>query len=48
MGNIVMYNYYIAFDMQPFDEENQDYIQIGFAPRNEKKKDKIIDPNQHN
>ena len=32
----MMQNYYVAYDMRPYYEFNQHYIQIGIAPRNEK------------
>jgi len=29
-----MQYYYIVFDMTPFDERSEQYLQIGIAPRN--------------
>ena len=31
LGNIFMKNYYVSFDMSPYDEHGKDYIQIGFG-----------------
>jgi len=30
-GNMFMNNYYTVFDMTPFSERNENYMQIGFA-----------------
>ena len=34
VGTMLMKEYYTIFDMSPYDEFNQDYIQIGFARKN--------------
>lgn len=31
LGNIFMRNYYVSFDMTPYDEHGKDYIQVGFG-----------------
>ena len=34
VGNIFTKNYYMIYDMTPYDENNQNYIQVGIAPIN--------------
>lgn len=34
LGNIILADYYMIFDMTPFTEHSQDFIQIGFAHMN--------------
>ena len=34
LGNVFMEKYYTVFDLTPKDEHGEDYIQIGFAPKN--------------
>lgn len=36
LGNLFMKDYYIVYDMTPYDERNENYIQIGIAPQNHK------------
>lgn len=31
LGNIFMRNYYVSFDMSPYDEHGKDYLQIGIG-----------------
>ena len=35
-GNMFMNEYYTVFDMTPFSEKNQNYLQIGFGKQNKK------------
>ena len=35
IGNQFMRKYYIVYDQTPYDEQGQDYIQIGFAEQND-------------
>ena len=34
LGNVVLQQYYLVFDMTPYDEHSLDYIQIGIGPKN--------------
>lgn len=33
IGNVFMHKYYVVFDMTPYDERDEDYIQIGIGPK---------------
>lgn len=32
LGNLFMKKYYIVYDMTPYDERGENYIQVGIAP----------------
>lgn len=34
LGNLILGDYYLVFDMTPLTEHNRDFIQVGFAPMN--------------
>lgn len=34
VGSVFAQNYYLVYDMTPYDEKNQNYIQLGIAPIN--------------
>jgi len=33
LGNLMMKDYYVSYDMTPYDERNLDYIQVSIAPQ---------------
>ena len=34
LGTLVIKDYYVVFDMTPYDERNENYIQIGIGKKN--------------